>query len=196
VGKGGEWQPALSFDSTEVEVRDPELGVLTEGVRRMGIFAFGGDSVEFHLQFVRAVVTRYRRLVEACERNAIGWRSLGDDGGGAFDGEPIVVNFSRPVPDLAGFVDELFSSREPARLWGVPTIEHGVACVEAVDLHVGQRLRIEIGPDWLRTYLPAGACGNTVARLISTLQHRFDGNLRFRDPALQDALAGTTAAAA
>ena len=46
---------------------------------------------------------------------------------------------------------------------------------------------MELGRDWMRIYLLAGSCGNTVARLISNLQTRFDGALVLTHPELQDA---------
>jgi hypothetical protein len=85
------------------------------------------------------------------------------------------------------FVTELLAVRRPFRLWGVPDIVSGVAQVEAVDLHIGQRLRFDIGREWLRVYLERGSCGNTVARLISNLQHHFDGALSLVDPELDAA---------
>ena len=100
---------------------------------------------------------------------------------------PIGIRFSRPIPDLPAFCEELFSSRAPFRLWGQPAITEDEALVEAVDLHVGQRIGIELGHDWMRVYLHAGSCGNTVARLISNLQTRFDGALTLTHPSLQDA---------
>ena len=48
---------------------------------------------------------------------------------------------------------------------------------------------MEVGHDWMRVYLHAGSCGNTVARLISNLQMRFDGALALTHPDLQDAVA-------
>lgn len=41
----------------------------------------------------------------------------------------------------------------------------------------------------MRVYLYAGSCGNTIARLISNLQMRFDGALTLTHPVLQDAAA-------
>ena len=104
-------------------------------------------------------------------------------------GGPIVIKFSRPIPDQQAFLATLFSSRAPFRLWGMPAVSaEGVAEVEAVDLHVGQRLRVDVGDDWMRIYLEAGGCGNTVARLVSNLQHRFDGALSLIDPVLDKAV--------
>jgi hypothetical protein len=183
-----EYRAALSFEGVQTEVSDPHFGSIREGVNRMGRFAASGDSPELHLQFVSTVVDRYRQLVELCEAKAIRWRGFdGYDGGGTVSGGPIVIDFSREVDDVGAFADELTSSREPFRLWGVASVSRGVAEIEAVDLHVGQPLQIDVGRQWMRIYLQEGTCGNTVARLISNLQHRFDGALTVKDPDLDNA---------
>jgi hypothetical protein len=182
---------AVSFDSVQAYLDDPALGSVNEGVNRMGRFAVSGDSIEFHLQFVHAVVQRYRQLVTLCEQKAIAWTFFdrhGDDGGGSVSGGPIAIRFSRPIQDMPRFLGELFAVRRPFRLWGAPLIADGVAEIEAVDLHVGQRIRMDVGETWMRVYLEAGSCGNSVARLISNLQHRFDGALTMVDPDLQEAV--------
>jgi hypothetical protein len=74
----------------------------------------------------------------------------------------------------------------------VPVERNGIAEVEAVDLHVGRKLRFDIGSDWLRIYVFEGGCGNSVARLITNLQHHFDGALALLDPELATALETTT----
>ncbi|MDQ7911304.1 hypothetical protein RB614_43120 [Phytohabitans sp. ZYX-F-186] len=140
------------------------------------------SSLELHLQFVNTVVDRYKQLVELVEVQAITWQRASEDGGGIVNGAPIVVMFSREIEDVGAFADELTSSREPFRLWGLTTVKRDVAEVEAVDLHVGQTLQMDITRRWMRIYLSAGSCGNTVARLISNLQHPFDGALSLRDP--------------
>jgi hypothetical protein len=81
----------------------------------------------------------------------------------------------------------MFASRRPFRLGGIPEVNDDIAEVEAIDLHVGQRLRVDVGPTWMRVYLERGSCGNTVARLVGNLQHRFDSALSFAEPALQAA---------
>lgn len=188
------YRSAVSFDSVQALLEDPDLGCVIEGVNRMGRFAVSGNSLEFHLQFVRTVVQRYRHLVTLCEKRAISWHAFdaaSDDGaGGTVAGGPIVIKFSRPIADVTRFVNELFAVRQPFRLWGLPQIVGDIAEIEAVDLHVGQRLRMDVGRTWMRIYLTAGSCGNTVARLISNLQHRFDGALSLLDPELQAALGG------
>jgi len=76
----------------------------------------------------------------------------------------------------------------PFRLWGEAEIAaDGIGSVEAVDLHVGQRLSIDVTVDGVRLYLPEGTCGNTIVRLVTNLQHRFD-NRAFTEPDLQQLL--------
>jgi len=184
------YRSAVSFDGVQVALSDPDLGTISEAVHRMGRFAATGDSLEFHLQFVRAVVWRYSELVRLCEERAISWQAFEnpEESGGVVSGGPIVIRFSRPIDDLTNFLDELLAVRRPFRLWGVVEFVDGVAQVEAVDLHVGQRLRMDIADTWMRVYLAAGSCGNSVARLISNLQHRFDGALTLVDPVLMQAM--------
>ncbi|MFD9924083.1 hypothetical protein ACFWXR_31955 [[Kitasatospora] papulosa] len=180
------YRSAVSFDSVQVAISDPDLGRVNEGVDRMGRFAASGD-LEYHFQFVSSVVERYSNLVARCEESSLEWAPLNDTGANLY-GHPISIRFSRPIPDLDHFVNNLFAARKPFRLWGIPEIQDGIARVEAVDLHVGHSLRMEVGLQWMRIYLEKGACGNTIARLVSNLQHRFDSRLTFVDPRLQNAL--------
>lgn len=184
------YRPAVSFDSIQASISDPDFGTIEEAVNRMGRFAVSGNSFELHVQFVQQVVSRYSTLVRLCERRGIRFTPFkkGNDGGGLSSGGPVVIRFSRQIPNLERFAMTLFSSRQPFRLWGVPEISGETAEIDAVDLHVGQTLPIDIGPDWLRVYLREGSCGNTVARLITNLQHSFDGALRLEDPILEAAL--------
>ena len=103
---------------------------------------------------------------------------------------------TRPVKAIvavgAGGTGDIFMrvlGEELYRLWGQPVITEDYASVDAVDLHVGERLYVELGEDWMRAYLGAGTCGNTVARLISNLQTRFDGALSLTQRGLQEAMA-------
>jgi hypothetical protein len=177
------YRSAVSFDSVQTTLAVDDLGVVTEGLTREGRFAAFGDSFELHLAFVRRVVSHYRAFVETCERKALAWDVL-PEGGGVLSGGPVVIRFSRTIDDMERFVTELLAVRRPFRLWGLPETVDGVAQIEAVDLHVGQRLRLDIGRDWMRVYLERGGCGNTVARLVSNLQHHFDGALSLVDPEL------------
>ncbi|MCA1708720.1 MAG: hypothetical protein LC808_37735 [Actinobacteria bacterium] len=191
IARDNRYKSSVSFDRVQAQLSDSEFGVIDEALNRRGRFAMSGESVEFHLQFVQSVVNRYRAFVEACEKRAFLWTSFDaahEEPGGLVAGGPIVIDFSKPVPSLERMVDVIFSSRHPYRLWGIPEVSGDMAHIEAVDLHVGRRIRMDLAECWLRVYLEEDSCGNTVARLISNLQSRFDSALRLRDPDLQAAL--------
>jgi hypothetical protein len=193
ISKNTEFPHAVSLSKLELEIADSGLGTVVEAVNRLALFVAKGDSFALHQNVVQEVISRYRGLVEAAENVGIayeGIRSLddpeGDLGGGKFVGGPIELTFSRPLIDLSLFLDGFLSSREPFRLWGIPNeLSNSYAEVEAVDLHVGQRIRIEVSNEMLRIYLRQGGCGNTVARLVSNLQHHVDGGLTALDPSIQ-----------
>lgn len=171
------YQKAVSFSGVAINVADDELGSVAEVISRDGRFVANGDDFGFHQTVVRRLVGRYRRFVEAVERRALRWVEL-PGGGAQLHGAPLVLRFSQPIPDLELFLEQLFSAREPFRLWGIPQMTGDRSGeVEAVDLHVGQQLRFDITAEWMRVYLFEGGCGNTVARLVSNLQHHLDGAL-------------------
>lgn len=179
---------SVAFDHVGVRTRDAAFGSVDEVLDRSGRFVSRGDSFALHQALVQAVVGRYRRLVEAVEARALAWTAR-EEGGATLTGAPVLFRFGIPVPDLEAFAAALFSSREPFRLWGVPReIDEGVLSVDAVDLHVAERLRFELTDRWMRVHLYQGGCGNTVARLVTTLQHTLDADLTLGEPELQAAI--------
>lgn len=178
---------AFSIDRITIPIEDDDFGFVEQAVNRRAHFIARGDSFALHQQVVADVIERYRAFVEALEDRTTRFCSLGEDGGGTLSGTPIEIGFSRPLPSIASLFDELFSSREPFRLWGLFSADERYGECDAVDLHVGASLRIEAQPEFLRVQVYDGACGNTIARLVSNLQHRVDGALRIVDPEL-DAL--------
>lgn len=175
---------AVSIDRLRVAVADPDFGYVDEAVSRFATFTAKGDSFALHQDVVAGVVRRYRALVEAAEARAIRFSSFGAEGGGQLQGTPIEVRLSRPLPNVAAFLGELFSSREPFRLWGLHAATDRFGECSGVDLHVGELVRVEAQADFLRIYLYEGGCGNTVARLVANLQHHVDGALELLDPEL------------
>lgn len=151
-----------------------------------------GDTFHGHESFVGDVVGRYRRLIEGVEGNALRWE-LSESGVRPL-GKPIFIEFERPFPDRGRLYQDMFSCRMPFRLWAAASPDRAsvpdgeVISAEAVDLHVGQRLTIEMGDDWVRVYVREGNCGNTVARLIANLQRYANAPLRLADPGLQETL--------
>ncbi|MEW6155341.1 MAG: hypothetical protein AB1673_15350 [Actinomycetota bacterium] len=191
----GQAPGAVSRSAVGVTASDDDLGTVVEGISRDGRFVAYGDDFGFHQAIVARVVDRYRHFVESVEQRALTWTEL-DGGGARLSGGPVVLRFSRSILDLERFLDGLFSAREPFRLWGIPQMTgEERAEVEAVDLHVGQPVRFDIAPEWMRVYLFAGGCGNSVARLVANLQHHFDGQLQIVDDELDAGIRPATATA-
>ncbi len=95
------------------------------------------------------------------------------------EGDVAFIEFPREVEDLDALVVNLFTSKEPFRLWAVPRQDLPDQWeANAVDLHVGHPVRLELTPRWLRVLLGPHTCGNTLARLVANLQHRFDARLQ------------------
>ncbi len=185
---GDRFETAVPHSHVGINVVDEHFGSITEFVSHDGRFMASGGDFNLHQAIVRRVVDRYRRFVEGVEHRALRWEEL-PEGGARPHGVPITLRFNRRIPDLDYFIEQLFAARAPFRLCGLPRHDgEGLAEVEAVDLHVGQRLRFDITAEWLRVYLFEGGCGNTVARLVSNLQHHFDGALYIVDKELEASL--------
>lgn len=170
---------ATALSQVATEVGDPSLGKNDELVTNAGRFVARGQSFELHVGFVGQAIRTYAGLVGRTEER-YGFRWHAEEGSGLrFEGEPVVVDLGREIEDMNRFVSGLFAAREPFRLWAVPNFvsEHYVEA-EVVDLHVGQHFRMDISPDMLRLYLPVSACGNTVLRLVTNLQHRYNATIQ------------------
>ena len=111
------YRSAVSFSNIEVDLNDPDLGPLRESVRRWDAFAAHGEQFTQYAQFVQMVISRYARLVDSIEALSLRFDPLSaanattlqdtDAGGASFAGMPIGIRFSRPIPDLPAFCEEL-----------------------------------------------------------------------------------------
>ena len=195
IGRLPEYTYALSLNQVGFVAYDELLGTVEESVNRRAFFLALGDSFGLHQQIVAGTVDRYRSLVETAEALALGFEPIAehgheDSGGGRLTGAPIELTFSKPLTDFDSFLAQILSSRAPFRLWGVlDSYTSTYAEIDAVDLHVGGRMRIEASREMIRIHLRRGGCGNTIARLISNLQHHVDGNVTATETSLQNRLA-------
>ncbi len=160
-------------------VLDDQEGEQFAAAHFRGGFTGHGWSFGLYQAFVTRAVDRYAEGVRGLELGH-GYRWTADDARGVtFEGRSIDINLGRPIEDLERFARGLFSSKEPFRLWGL-TSGYGGTQIEAdvVDLHVGQRFLMQIRQDRLHLYLGDGTCANTVYRLLTNLQHRYDATAR------------------
>ncbi len=172
---------STALTSVATRVRDDVLGNLDELAHYRGRFIARGDSFEMHLGFVARAVESYKREVQRIEDFfRISWRGS-EERGVELNGRVLTIDLGRPIPDLERFTEGLFSCRDPFRLWAVPRFGPGYVEAEAVDLHVGVCLRLEIAPVRIRVLLTERACGNTALRLIANLERRYDATVRLED---------------
>ena len=148
-----------------------------------GFVASGGDF-SLVTGMLWRTLDRYEAYVRALESTFRLGTAVTEDMGLTIQGEIATIEFPHEVGDLNALVSNLFTCTEPFRLWAVPR-EAAVGQWEAnaVDLHVGQTLRLEITSRWLRVLLGPETCGNTLARLVANLQHRFDARTQLPLPA-------------
>ena len=158
----------------ELSPEDEDSPFSIDDIRFDGKITARGNSFQTHTTLVSIIYNSYARKLRELESDyAIRTEKAGD--GVSLLGEPINFLFRRPIPNLQHFCDRVFSGSEPFRLWGVPTQRAAdYFRVNAVDLHVGQRVQVEIAPRFIRYYLPAGSCANSVVRLFTNLQRHHD----------------------
>lgn len=138
-----------------------------------------GTSIGSHLATVEAVLTSYTRLLEKIEDHTLGWVNKGNSV--VHTGEPFIITFpgDLEITNLMELTRSIVRPVKPFRLLGIPhELSEERVDVEAIDLHTGDPFALEITKEWLRVYLPAGACGNVVARLYSNLQRSMHSDIQ------------------
>jgi hypothetical protein len=156
---------------------------IIDELNERGRFKAAGNSFDLHIQTVSRFLHSYRSFILEIE-DAARIRSRGDgEGGGLLEGEPLVLEFPRPLRNFDAFVRELVSCRAPLKIWGVvDQVREDFVQIEAVDLHTGGKLRLDLSPHYMRLYLGREACGNTVARLLRNLQSHVDSTIKLEIP--------------
>lgn len=134
-----------------------------------------GTSWTRHLGNLRVLRQSYRRMVSGIEEElTIRWAE-----GEGLQGAPIVIAFEGlEVADLVQLGGDLVNGADPFRLLGtVERVTDRLVALEAIDLHTGGRLQIELTPDELRIYLRTGTCGNVVPRFLVNFEHYLTATL-------------------
>lgn len=144
-------------------------------------FTARGDSVDGHFKQVYDLKNNYSELLHRIEEE-YSIKHQVDEQGGYVEGTPLLIAFDREIEDLEEFMDELFSSKKPFRLWGVRNqLEEEYYRISSVDLHTGDKLNLEVCPEWVRIYLPEDSCGNVILRLYTNIQHYFDSEAQLEE---------------
>jgi len=172
---------ALAFSMVKFTHKNPQSYIIQE-LNEQGRLKAAGNSINLHLQVVSNFLNEYKSLILAIEDSGrIRPRLTGT--GKTLLGDPLVFDFPKPLRNFEAFVKELVSCKEPLKIWGVVEGDNQRRVqIEAVDLHTGSRLRLDVTPRYMRIYLGPRACGNTVARLLRNLQSHVDSTIRLRIP--------------
>lgn len=159
-------------------------------VSRDGRLLSQGQSLDSHLGAAHLMLGDYERFVQGLEQRFALRFSEAQNGDVVIEGRPLGLGAAKPEGfAFKQLVERLVSGVEPFRLLGsVDWREADLAWVEAVDLHTATAVRMDLTPDWLRMYLGAGLCGNTLARFVTNLQRSYNADAQFLDVAAQGLL--------
>ena len=155
--------------------REVEDDFVRERVTNEGMFTTrNGSKISLHVSTVEQIKERYAHLLEAIETNhIIGAKKR--EHGAVPQGSPVVIKFSRNVHDVETFLSYIVNAKNPFRLWGhTRQVGSSAYKVDGVDMHNGDKIAMEMSPQWIRLYLYEGACGNTALRLFTNLQQHYD----------------------
>lgn len=173
------YAPSAALSAIGTAVVEPGIGHARIVADYRGAMTSDGDSFEVVAGVLWRTVRRYQRYVEALERQHQLRAVPVEETGLSIEGDTAFLSFPRVVNDMDGLLSGLFSSRDPFRLWAVPReVSPGQWEANAVDLHIGKPIRLEITPEWMRVLLEPHTCGNTLARLVANLQHHFDARVQ------------------
>lgn len=157
------------------EFTDDKSSFALQEVRYNGKFSAKGTDFGLHVATMQSVRRRYEEKITSIEKNySLKWmeKSKGDLILDGYALHFIPQQFELPVTK---FCEKVFDGTAPFRLMGLAMDigNHGMV-VDAVDLHTGGELSIEVYPDIITVYLPEKTCGNSIARLFTNLQHYFN----------------------
>lgn len=172
--RGTEYERAATLTGLGSLVREAGIGDATVVADFQGAFVMGQGDFSVVASAVWNMVRRYEQWVGVLEdRHRVSTEAL-EGSGVIVTGDVATISFGRDVENLDRLVQGLFTAKEPFRLWGVPERTSDGWSADAVDLHVGHPLRIDILSDRIRVLLERETCGNTIARLLTNLQQRLD----------------------
>lgn len=138
-----------------------------------------GTSYQEYLNIAIGVKDDYKKTVLGLE-NKYSIRFIKDNHGLRISGEPFTIRFSKEIEKFDDFIDAMFSCTLPFKLFGTPQkIKENYYVINAIDLHIASKISFEISPTFMRIYLPDNTCGNSIVRIIRSLQHKVDPNLTF-----------------
>jgi len=128
-----------------------------------------GTSVGVHRKLLVNLKQEYETILNRLEKYRLIWSSEN-----VLEGEPLYIVFERSLSKdvFQKFLESIFSGKLPFRLLGLVSQTNKYEYIaHVVDLHVGEKIILQIFPDMMLAYLSDGVCANTILRLYTNLQH-------------------------
>jgi hypothetical protein len=165
---------AMSVTGVGSIVDAPGVGSSHVVATYLGTFVTGGGDFSVSASAVWNMVRHYETWVRSLEeRHRVSFEATDDRV--TINGDVATIAFGRDVNDVDLLVEGLFAAKAPFRLWAVPRkVADDEWYADAVDLHVGHPLRVHITRSKVSIVLDPQTCGNTIARLLTNLQHHLD----------------------
>lgn len=183
LGSNASYQAGAVLTAIGTVLREENFGFAKVVADYKGNFISQGGSFHLVAGMLWRTLDRYEQYVKGLESSFQLGTHATEQMGLDIIGEVATIELPRAVDDLDALVANLFTSREPFRLWAAPRqVSEYQWEANAVDLHVGHPMRMEISPAWIRVMLGSHTCGNTLARLVANLQHRFDARIHVPQP--------------
>lgn len=165
----------LPITGIRIKKESDENNFAREDINFVGKFTARGNNFIDHLEVVTEFSKKYAFYIEGIEAKF----SLNYSKENGFDGEPIVIEYPEIQPEyFKMIINNWFNGTHPFLLWGIIDYKtDDYAVVNAIDLHIGHQISVEINRDFMRVYLFKGTCGNTVARLLANLEQYFKSSV-------------------
>jgi len=170
---------AVTLSNIGLKYSPTENLFIKENISFIGKFTvIKGIAIEPHFNLINRVKDLYSDLINKIEENyRISY--VKNDNKISFKGDFLLIEFSKPLQDIEMFIETITSCRFPFRIWGIwDKLEKDYIKANCVDLHSGNKIYLELTPQWMRIYLEKNACGNIVARLFTNLQQFFDSQIK------------------
>lgn len=171
--------PDVPLSSILAERSDSELDTHARArIKWNGKITGRGTDFSAYSQIVNGTLDNYASVVTSLEsRYSLGLDYSESSSGFRLNGNAFCIGFESEI-NVPSVVSGMFNCSPPFRLMGEPEkLSEDYYLIDAVDLHVGQPLAVEISPRIMRLYLYEGTCGNTIVRILRSLQHYVDSNL-------------------
>jgi len=170
---------SMTIEITPNEAEEEGSRGNKEQVFNWGKVTARGDDWYIHSYLLRKIIRDYLDLLKKIEDSFISYKY--ESGGYGVSGGPVNISVAREIDadELDVLVKHMITGRKPFRMLGfTQKIASDYYMVEAIDLHTGHPVKLEVTASWIRIYLEKGACGNIPIRLLHAVNQYVDSTAK------------------